>query len=175
MSAVQKQEIFPRVQEHTHGSTVVETPGGDLLAAWFQGSGERNADDVRIMGARLKRGSSEWSDPFLMADVPGFPDVNPILFLDPRGRLWLVWYTVIAHQWDTSLLQARMSERFEGEGAPNWDWQKTIFVKPGSPAQKGVQPNDRFLASVKRQAEAYGKRLGEDPTCRRAGKNGARG
>ena len=163
MNLIEKREIFPRVREHTHGSTVVETPGGDLLAAWFQGSGERNADDVRIMGARLKSGSREWSAPFLMADVPGFPDVNPILFWDPRGRLWLVWYTVIAHQWDTSLLQARMSERFEGEGAPNWDWQKTIFVKPGSPAQKGVQPNDRFLASVKRQAESYRKRLGGDP------------
>ena len=44
-------EIFPLVNEHVHGSTIVELPNGDLLAAWFQGSGERWADDVRIMGA----------------------------------------------------------------------------------------------------------------------------
>ena len=94
-------EIFPPVQEHVHGSTIVELPNGDLLAAWFQGSGERWADDVTIMGARLKKGQNDWSKPFLMADTPGFPDINPILFLDAQNRLWLVWYTVIANQWET--------------------------------------------------------------------------
>ena len=43
-------EIFPLVNQHVHGSTIVELPNGDLLAAWFQGSGERWADDVAIMG-----------------------------------------------------------------------------------------------------------------------------
>jgi hypothetical protein len=42
-------EIFPLVRQHVHGSTIVELPNGDLLAAWFQGSGERQADDVAIM------------------------------------------------------------------------------------------------------------------------------
>jgi predicted neuraminidase len=96
-------EIFPPVQEHVHGSTIVELPDGELLAAWFQGSGERWADDVRIMGARLKKGEDHWSRPFLMADTPGFPDINPILFMDAQKRLWLMWYTVIANQWETSL------------------------------------------------------------------------
>ena len=50
-------ELFPRTNEHTHGSTIVELPNGDLMAAWFQGSGERWADDVRIMGARLISGT----------------------------------------------------------------------------------------------------------------------
>ena len=166
MNIAEKREIFPRVREHTHGSTIVETPGGDLLAAWFQGSGERTADDVRIMGARRKKDASEWTEPFLMADVPGFPDVNPVLFLDPRGRLWLVWYTVIAHQWDTSLLRARISSRYENDGAPEWDWQETIFVKPGSPSTRGIQPNDRFLESVKRQAASYAARLEGDAAAR---------
>ena len=70
-------EIFPPIQEHVHGSTIVELPNGDLLAAWFQGSGERWADDVTIMGARLKKGQDRWSEPFLMADTPGFPRHQP--------------------------------------------------------------------------------------------------
>ena len=65
-------EIFPLVKQHVHGSTVVELPNGDILAAWFQGSGERWADDVAIMGARLKAGKKKWSKPFVMADVPDF-------------------------------------------------------------------------------------------------------
>ena len=103
-------EIFPLVSQHVHGSTIVELPNGDLLAAWFQGSGERWADDVAIMGARLKAGKQIWSKPFIMADVLEFPDINPILFLDPQQQLWLMWYTVIANQWETSLPKYRISK-----------------------------------------------------------------
>ena len=45
-------DIFPLIKQHAHGSTIVELPNNDLLAAWFQGSGERWADDVAIMGSR---------------------------------------------------------------------------------------------------------------------------
>ena len=47
---ISEEIIFPLQNEHTHGSSIVMLPNGDLLAAWFQGSGERSADDVRIMG-----------------------------------------------------------------------------------------------------------------------------
>jgi hypothetical protein len=83
-------EIFPLTDLHVHGSSIVELPNGDLLACWFEGSGERWADDVAIMGSRLIAGSEAWSEPFVMADVPEFPDINPTMFIDPRGTLWLV-------------------------------------------------------------------------------------
>jgi predicted neuraminidase len=149
-------EIFPPVQEHVHGSTVVELPNGDLLAAWFQGSGERWADDVTITGARLKKGEDRWSKPFLMADTPGFPDINPILFMDSQNRLWLMWYTVIANQWETSLLKYRISEDYAQQaGAPKWAWQDVLHVKPGDSSERGIQPNDRFVKSVERQIDEY--------------------
>jgi len=47
--------VFPVQAEHAHGSTLVELPNGDLLVGWFQGSGERWADDVRILGARKRK------------------------------------------------------------------------------------------------------------------------
>jgi len=159
----QSMEIFPLVKEHVHGSTIVELPNGDLLAAWFQGSGERWADDVAIMGARLRAGKEEWSKPFVMADVPGFPDINPILFIDPQGRLWLMWYTVMANQWETSLLKYRISEDYTTpDGPPKWLWQEVLHVKPGDPAERGIQPNDRFVKSVERQIEEYAKYLSEN-------------
>jgi len=155
-------EIFPLVRQHVHGSTVVELPNGDLLSAWFQGSGERQADDVAIMGARLRAGEQKWSKPFVMADVPGFPDTNPILFLDPQNRLWLMWYTVIANQWETSLPKYRISENYMNQdGPPKWSWQDVLHVKPGDPAERGIQPGDRFVKSVERQIEEYGKYLSE--------------
>lgn len=156
------EEIFPAVQQHVHGSTVVELPNGDLLAAWFQGSGERWADDVAIMGARRKAGATAWSKPFVMVDVPGFPDINPILFLDSQSRLWLMWYTVIANQWETSLLKYRLSEDYtDQDEAPKWTWQEVLHVKPGDPAERGIQPNDRFVTSIERQIEDYAKYIQE--------------
>ena len=76
--------VLPFQDEHVHGSTLTELANGDLLAAWFQGSGERWADDVRIMGARRTPGDRGWSEPFVLADVDGFPDINPVLFVDAR-------------------------------------------------------------------------------------------
>lgn len=48
--------IFPGQDKHVHGSSLVRLPNGDYLSVWFYGSGERTADDVKLMGARLKRG-----------------------------------------------------------------------------------------------------------------------
>ncbi|MEZ5043446.1 MAG: exo-alpha-sialidase [Saprospiraceae bacterium] len=154
------QLIFDLQTEHTHGSTIVALPNGDLLAAWFQGNGERWADDVRIMGSRRKKGKQQWSQPFLMADVPDFPDINPVLFLDTRGKLWLVWYTVMANQWETSLLKYRISENFmQQEGAPEWQWQDVLHVKPGGPTERGIQADDAFVQSVQSQLDQISTQL----------------
>src|SRR5579862_5264435 len=81
--------IFPLEHWHNHASCIVEAPNGDLLVCWFHGSGERQADDVKIEGARLRQGNRQWSPRFTMADTPGYPDTNCTMFIDPQGRLWL--------------------------------------------------------------------------------------
>jgi len=152
--------ILPFQEQHLHGSTIVELSNGDLLASWFHGSGERWADDVQIMGARKKEGSTGWGKPFLMADVEGFPDINPVLFVDEKDRLWLFWYTVIANQWRTSVLKYRISEDYMNtDGAPEWQWQADLHVKPGDKTEWGIQPNDSFVASVEEQVEEYERYL----------------
>ena len=82
--------IFPLEHWHNHASCIVEAPNGDLLVCWFHGSGERTADDVKIEGARKKRGARAWSPRFTMADTPGYPDTNCAMFIDPQRRLWLL-------------------------------------------------------------------------------------
>ncbi len=148
-------EIFEPIDLHTHGASVVELPNGDLLSTWFEGSGERWADDVRIRGARFRSEEGIWSKPFEMADTPGFPDINPVLFIDGKERLWLFWYTVQANLWETSLPKYRISSNYMEEGPPEWDWQDVLHVKPGDKTERGIQPGDRFVESVKRKAEEY--------------------
>lgn len=124
-------DIFPPGVMHSHSSSIVECPNGDLLACWYQGSGERTADDVQVLGSRLKNGEETWGNIFLMADTPGFPDCNPVMHIDRKKRLWLFWVSVLAHRWECSLLKYRRSEDYQEGGAPRWSWQDVLQLKPG--------------------------------------------
>lgn len=131
------QFIFPPQEKHVHSSTIAALPNGDLLAAWFHGSGERTANDVVVQGARLRAGAAAWSEVFLMADTVGLPDCNPVLFLDASERLWLFWSPVHGNRWERALLKYRWSEDFLDAGPPNWQWQDLIlFSLPDSFAEQ---------------------------------------
>lgn len=123
--------IFPPEHWHNHASCIVECPNGDLLTCWYNGSGERNSDDVKIEGARKRRGAKEWSPRFLMADTPGFPDTNPCMFIDPQKRLWLLWQTLIANQWHTALPKYKIASSYDADGPPRWEFSDTMLFKPG--------------------------------------------
>ncbi|MDP4284150.1 MAG: exo-alpha-sialidase [Bacteroidota bacterium] len=127
----QSESIFPLQDKHVHSSSIVELPNGDLLSCWFQGSGERSANDVMIKGARLRKGQSQWSEPFIMADTPDYPDCNPTIFIDGKGRLHLIWIVVVANQWENSILKTRISSDYLNDGPPKWEWQDIILLKPG--------------------------------------------
>lgn len=128
----QSETIFTPQTKHVHSSSIVQLPNEDLLCCWYEGSGERDANDVVIMGSRMRKGDKEWSKAFLMADTPGFPDCNPMMFIDPTGRLHLLWITIIANRWEYSLLRTRLSTDYLNEGAPKWSWQDIILLKPGN-------------------------------------------
>ena len=144
---LQSELIFPSEHWHNHGSCVVETPKGDLLVCWFHGSGERKADDVRIEGARWRRGASQWGPRTTWADTEGYPDTNCSMFFDPEGRLWLVWPTILANLWESALLKSRISEDFERSGAPRWKEDRVIHVTPGPEFDKAVT---RWLPEIEK-------------------------
>ncbi len=127
----QTQDIFPVQDKHTHSSSIVETPDGNLLACWFHGAGERTADDVVVNGARLAKGAKKWSSIFLMADTLKFPDTNPVLWINKKDELRLIWFPVLAHRWECGYLKYRLATDYEGPGTPKWTWQDNIHLKPG--------------------------------------------
>jgi hypothetical protein len=123
--------VLPPQEQHVHSSSIVELPGGDLFAVWYRGSGERRADDVRLEGARLARGGSGWSAPFPVADTPGFPDCNPIAFVDAHGRLSVVWPAILDNRWESALLRYRRAPAAgRTTGAPRWDDGGVILLRP---------------------------------------------
>ncbi len=122
--------IFPAEKKHNHASCIVELPNGDLLVAWYRGTGERTADDVEVLGSRLRKGQSAWEPRFLLADTPGYPDCNPALFAAPDKTLWLFWPTIIDHRWEGALLKYKMARDPGSAGAPEWTREGVLHVTP---------------------------------------------
>lgn len=123
--------IFTPEHWHNHSSSIVELPNGDFFVSWFHGSGERQSDDVKIEGARWRKATGTWSQRFDLADTPGFPDTNCVVWVDSKKRLWLFWPTILANTWESAIMKYRISTDFQQpEGPPKWDWQDNLLLIP---------------------------------------------
>jgi predicted neuraminidase len=152
--------VFPLDRLHNHSSSLVELPDGQLLVAWYRGSGERNADDVAVLGARRPPGPGSWSEPFVLADTAGFPDCNPALFLDAGERLWLFWPVILANEWHTALLKYRISSDYRRPGPPAWFASEAWLAVPRNFQAKVKQAVEGLPAGGGQGAAAeYRKRL----------------
>jgi predicted neuraminidase len=124
------QMIFTPEKIHNHSSSIVELKDGRLMVCWYRGSGERTADDVTVEASYFEKG--KWTPRFTIADTPGFPDTNPILWVDRDKRLWLFWGLVIANEWHTSLLKYNRAD----SGKLPFNWGDSIILKPVNLAEK---------------------------------------
>ena len=138
--------VFPLHAEHNHAPGIVELPSGELLVSWYRGSGERTADDVAVFGARKKAADAKWSEAFLMADTPGFPDCNTAMMIDHKNRLWLFWPTIIANSWESCLTNYCVSEDYAGPGTPKWNRNGLILLKPDDFSAKAEGELKKVLA-----------------------------
>lgn len=168
--------IFPLDDQHNHAPGVVECPNGDLFVSWYRGSGERKADDVAVYGAWRAKGESSWGEPFVLADTPGFPDCNTALFVDGRARLWLFYPTILANSWESCLTNYKVSSKYASPGAPPWDREGLILLKPVGLGEEAQRSLDKAIGPLKlalneeqrRDLEEMGTRLA-DPLYQRLG------
>lgn len=127
--------IFPEERWHNHSSSIVEYPKGRLLTCWYHGSGERKADDVRVLAATKPLRGGSWSKPFVLADTPGFPDTNCVLTVAGDGRLWLFYGTQLDNNWESTLLKYKVTR---DPSLKRWDDLGVVPLKPddtGFPAE----------------------------------------
>lgn len=82
--------LIPNQFDSVHAADLLELPDGDLLACWFAGSDEGNAD-ISIAVSRLRAGESRWSAGEIVSDDPSRSEQNPSLFLAPDGEIWLMY------------------------------------------------------------------------------------
>jgi predicted neuraminidase len=130
------QAIFPPQSLHAHSSSIVELPDGRLMTCWYIGSGERSADDVQVQASYLRPGAGQWDPPFTLADTPGFPDTNPVLFVDRDNRLWLLWATILDNRWEGALLKLRIAADGGKQQPVRWDYSDNMLLIPRDFAAK---------------------------------------
>lgn len=148
--------VFPLNPEHNHAPGIVECPNGDLLVSWYRGSGERKADDVAVLGARLRKGQNQWSEAFELADNPEFPDCNTCMMIDRHGKLWVFWPIILDNNWESALTNYRTSSDYQGDGPPKWDWQGVIWLKPADFKDEALK---LFDEGIKKLPEALAERV----------------
>lgn len=125
---------------HVHASCVVECPGGDLRAVWYENGPELPApyfsenrdksDDVRIGGSRMAKGNIAWDACHVVSDTFGVSDNNPCMVVDRDGRLWLfhaVLLGVPEVSWTSALIRYKISAQYGEEGAPAWDMENLLI------------------------------------------------
>jgi predicted neuraminidase len=131
VSSYEAEQIFPPVEPQTHAPGIVETASGELIASWYGGT-EGSESDAGVLGARKKKGQNAWGTPFVMANRPGFPDCNTCMMIDAKQLLWLFWPTVIGDSWESCLMNYRTSTDYNQPGAPQWDREAVILLKPAN-------------------------------------------
>ncbi len=173
--------IFPLHAQHNHAPGIAELQNGDLVVSWYRGTGERTADDVAVWGARLAKGSTQWSDAFLMHDTPGFPDCNTALMTNAEGHLVLFWPVILANTWESCLTRMKVSRHPEAPGAIQWDSDQTLLLKPADFSAEAVAALDEQVAALpplpeenkksiqearERLSQKLYQRLGWQPRCK---------
>lgn len=137
--------IFPPDDSyHVHASSIVETPGGELIAVWYE-NGQKIDDpryyyerqdkssDVRIGGARRAAGAAEWGKPFIMADTFGVSDNNATLAIDQQQRLWFIYPTLLGvpdWTWGSAIVRYRIATDLSGDGPPQWAKSDILVPHP---------------------------------------------
>ncbi len=98
---------------------IAAAPGGRLWATWY-GGGPSEGPENYVMLATSADGGTTWSGVKLVIDPPGpVRAFDPVLWVDPAGKLWLFWAQGWSH-WDGRAgVWAIMTEEPDAED-PKW-------------------------------------------------------
>lgn len=121
--------------EQCHASTVAETPDGNLVAAWFGGTREKDPD-VAIWASTYD--GKEWSAPAKVAKIDETAHWNPVLFRDESKQLHLYFKTgPEIPYWQTFVMESK-----DGKS-----WGEARELVPGDKGGRGPVRNKPIILS----------------------------
>lgn len=148
---------------YKHPASLTELANGDLYLAYYGGKGEY-AVDTGVFGARLRKGSTKWSPPRVIARDPFRSLGNAVVWQAPDGVVWLFYVVRWGETWSTSRIQAKVSR----DGAKSWSDSFPVSETEGMMVrgQPIVLNTGEYLLPVYHETGHDTERVGADSTSR---------
>ena len=120
--------IFQQLDTHpmAHCATLTELPDGTLVAAWFAGAFETAPNQV-IMAAWWSPATQQWSPPRIIAAAAHRAVGQPVLFVHPKGEIWLFFVVITDQDWRSSQPYLQRS----ADGGRTWSEPVHLMDYPG--------------------------------------------
>jgi len=112
---------------YKHPATIAELANGDLYIAYYSGAGEYQGDTA-VYGMRLVKGTSEWTDPVIIADTPNRSEGNAAAWQAPDGTVWLFYITNYGPTWS----HARIKYKLSKDGGHTWSDSYMLSFEQGT-------------------------------------------
>lgn len=126
----------PCVQNHA--ANLAFLPDGTLTCVWFGGTME-GMGDISIYLSRLAPGSDTWSVPEKMSDDAAKSEQNPLIFVAPDGKVWLLYTSQVSGNQDGSVVKRRISS----DGGKSFGPVDTLCDVPGTFVRQPIIVNGR--------------------------------
>ncbi len=122
-----REAFLPAATVQCHAANLAYLPDGTLTCVWFGGTME-GMGDISIYMSRLAPGASHWSAAEKLSDDPQRSEQNPLLFVAPDGKIWLLYTSQPAGNQDQSIVKRRIST----DGGKTFGPVSTLCDTPGT-------------------------------------------
>lgn len=110
-----------------HAANLAYLPDGTLTCVWFGGTME-GMGDISVYLSRLAPGSERWSPAEQLSDDAAKSEQNPLLFVAPDGKVWLLYTSQTSGNQDGSVVKRRISS----DGGKSFGPVETLCDVPGT-------------------------------------------
>jgi predicted neuraminidase len=115
---------------YKHPAAITAFDNGDLYLVYYGGAGEY-ATDTSVYASRLRKGSTHWTTPKVIAHDPLRSTGNGVVWQAPDQTVWLFYVVRFGKTWSDSRIQTKLSHD-RGEtwsDASLLDWRQGMMVR----------------------------------------------
>lgn len=136
--ADRSEAFLPALAVQNHAANLAHLPDGTLTCVWFGGTME-GMGDISIYMSRLAPGADRWSPVEMLSADPSRSEQNPLVFVAPDGRVWLLYTSQPSGNQDQSVLKRRISS----DGGRTFGPVETLCDVPGTFVRQPIIVNSR--------------------------------
>ena len=151
-----------------HVGSICEMTDSRLVACWYGGTREGAKDTAIYLALRDPGTLSSWSEPRVVVDRDSASRElrryvkkvgNPLMFVDTRNRLWLIYVSIAVGGWSGSSLNVKVSD----DGGKRWTPSTRLTLSPLFNVSELVRNNPVQMSDGSLAVPMYHEFLGKFP------------